>query len=883
MNRLLTTLFIVLLCALLAAGGTDPNILPGVTVLKLKPELKPALRLSGNSTGIGEIDDLARRLGVTGIRPRFKTDPKHSSPTDLSLILRLDLPPGLDPIGAGNAFSRLGSVAWAEPIFIEEALDVPNDYYYPYMRYFDALQAEQAWTVHKGESGGETVIAIVDTGVNWKHPDMAENIWNNLGEDANGNGYTIYYTGSAWAYDPGDLDGIDGDANGKIDDLIGWDFWNDANGNQDYDPWDSGGHGTGVAGIANARTNNGGIGLASTAWNVKTMPISTSNDNSYIYAGYEGIIYAAEMGADVINCSWGGIYPSQANQAVIDYAWSLGVVIVAASGNSGNQIPLYPSSYRHVVTVGNVRNSGVHAGSTYGVQLDVCAPMDSIYTASGSGYAYVGGATSYCSPIASSLAALIRSQHPDWTNQQVADQIAGCCVDVNPYNTAAKQNLLGYGRLNAYNAVSGTCVPTPGLKLAVQEKGDPADTDGDLAVEPGEQFSFNFTLRNYAQQTSTAALSISLTCSNPVVTILNGSYSGAIGADDVLEVADAFLVEVSPTALSQYVTFYLNCSADVPVMVGSALRYDVLVNAPGIYIWEGYPNSRNLSGVYIRDQLSAQSYRCTYGKEYSLDSDNFPSSLLGFDAVFLSFGIVGGNCYRLFNNRMFDAVRQYLEAGGRLYIEGGDVIAWDIANYFPEVEPGLDGDDILYPLLGIAAADDGSASNTLGSLSGAAGWHTLGLLFTGSTQTYSRSMDFYLPDQNGVDAFSEDDYGTVAVQSLGSHGQRVFAMSYALRELVDGAAPNTRLELLNRILDFFLSPELELPGVLDLSVEATAGDSLLLDWDYPFAVDEFLIYGEDDPEGEFDAQEATTQATGLMLPLQQRRFFRVKAVRQFGL
>ncbi len=877
-------LLVAVVLAVSALLSQENHYEAGKAVIKLKQELKPMLNLGSSSTGIAEVDDLLRRLQISSVRPRFATNPKFSSPIDLSLILELSFDRQREPLGICNALARLAAVEYAEPIYIDTVLDIPSDYYYPYMRYFDALQAESAWSIHKGENGSsEVVIAIVDTGVNWKHPDMVQNIWQNLGEDANGNGYTIYYNGSAWVYDPGDLNGIDDDGNGKIDDLIGWDFMNNPEGDQDNDPYDSSGHGTNVSGIANARTNNAGIGVASVAWNVKTMPISCSFNNTSIYRGYDAIIYAAETGAKVINCSWGGIYPSQANQAAVNYAWSLGSVIVAASGNSNNTIPLYPSAYQNVVAVALVRNSGVHTVATYGVQVDVCAPIDSIYTTVGNSYGYVSPATSYACPIASSLIALIWSYNPTWTNAQVVAQLTASCDDVNPYNPAAKQNLLGYGRLNAYQALSETgIVPTPGLKLAVQEFGEPSDTNGNKAIEPGEQFSLNFVLRNYAILTSASALNITLSCSDASVSILNNSFSGSIGADGILNVEDAFLIQVSPTATAKYVTFYLNCSAEVPILVGSQIRYDVLLNAPGIFIWEGYPNSRNMSGTYLRDRLVDQGYACALGNNYNINGTLFPPSLHGFDAVFLSFGIVGGNIYRLSSNRMFDAIRNYLEEGGKLYIEGGDVIARDIAVYFPEVEPGLNGDDILWPLLGIAAADDG-ATNALSSLSGEQGWLTLDLLFTASSQTQSQSMDKYTPNLNGLDAFIEDDYGTVAVQSLGAHNQRVFLMSYALRELVDGQFPHTRLELLNRILAFFFAGELLLPAPRNPTIEVTAPGTICLFWEYPFAVDQFTVYAADSPQGIYTPAGTVSGTTQICLPAQQRRFFKVIASRVFGL
>ena len=887
MKKYIFCLLAAFAVALLFAEDPEPRFEKGCAVIRIKDEYKAQIRLGGNSTGIGEVDNLLRRLDIRSVQHRFKTSPKVKSDVDLSPILELRFAPETEPRGICNALARLRCIAYAEPIGIDEPFDTPSDYFFPYMCYFDSLYAAQAWSIHKGQNGAsEVVLAIVDTGVNWKHPDLAPNIWNNLGEDANANGYTIYFDGSAWVYDAGDLNGIDDDGNGKADDLIGWDLMYDINGTEYFDPWVSSGHGTNVSGIANARTDNS-IGVCSIPWNVKTMAIRcTPPGESGIYRGYDGIIYAAENGADVINCSWGGIYVSQANQDALYYAWSLGAIVVAASGNYNNQIPIYPTAYERVVSVGTVRNNGTQTVCTYGPFVDVCAPMDSVYTVTGgSGYSYVGIATSYASPIGTGLCALIKSYHPEWTNQQVITQLMAACDDLNPYNSG-KINLLGYGRLNAWQALADTLIlPTPGLKLAIQYFRSPTETNGNLAVEPGEQFSLNFRLRNYACVSATENLALTLTTSDPDVTVLNGSYTCAIGADSGLEVTDAFLVQVSTTATAQYVTFYINCSADLPILNGASLRYDVLVNGPGIYIWEGFPNVITTSGTWLNTTLSALGYSCALGNNYNINGNRFAPSLLGFDAVFLSFGAVGSYyyCYAFEDLQMFDAIRCYLEAGGKLYLEGGDALGYDLPNYFPEVEPGLDGDDILWPLLGLESASDGGA-NTISLLSGEHGWHTLGLAFMASTQTstYCQSQDLYTPSANGIAAFEEDNYGAVAVQGMGSHGQRTFVMSYTLKCLTDAAFPSTKAELLNRILAFFFSPELTLPEISGLEIAKAGADSIRLSWEYPFPVDHFSVLGGDTPAG-VASEDMQVQETEAVLPTQPYRFYQVKACKAFGM
>ncbi|MDZ4121429.1 MAG: S8 family serine peptidase, partial [Candidatus Cloacimonadaceae bacterium] len=507
-------------------------------------------------------------------------------------------------------------IEYAEPIYIDQSLAAPNDPNYGTSLYFSALQAEDAWDIHKGELGSQPVIlAVVDTGVRWTHPDLAENIWQNLGEDANGNGYTMFHNGSAWVLDVGDLNGIDDDGNGKIDDLIGWDFMLDAFGNQGHDPYESGGHGTSVSGIANSRTNNS-IGVASLAWNVVLMPLSCSHPGapSTVYRGYDAIIYAAENGADIINCSWGGTSFSQANQDAIDYAYALGSVIIAAAGNSNNSTPIYPAGYQNVVAVGSVLNDGSKTSvSNFGSYLSVSAPTQSVGTTSGSGYSIVNNATSYASPIASSLAALIKSYHPTWTNDQVVQQLVATCDNIDAMNPG-KEKALGQGKLNAYRALSEiNPIPNQELKLAMHQVRTPNDENNNRAIEPGETVSLNLTLRNFAYGAASNNVSYLLSCSDPLVTIHQNSHSGSIAADSYVYLDDAFSFYVAPTATSKYVNFTLHISADLPIAFGSSISFQMLINAGGIFVWEGRASGRDMSGAYIRNRLQAMSYHTTYG------------------------------------------------------------------------------------------------------------------------------------------------------------------------------------------------------------------------------------------------------------------------------
>jgi len=793
--------FNVFLALIIAFGlfAADFSENAGTAIFKLKPEYRAALQKSNNRTGIASIDEKLQKLQVSSLRPKFIISPQKREECELSLIFEVQS--SYPPQAVVNLLSSDPFVQYAEVIYPDAVFAIPNDEHYAESLYFASLEAEAAWDIHQGENGtSPVIIALVDTGCRWTHPDLAENIWQNLVEDANHNGYTIYYNGSTWVMDTGDLNEIDDDGNGKIDDLIGWDFMLTSSGGESNNPYESSGHGTTVSGIASARTNNT-IGVSSLAWNLTIMPVSCSYPgSSSIYNGYQGIIYAAENGADIINCSWGGTTYSQAYQEVINYAYSLGSVIVAAAGNSNNTIPVYPAAYKNVLAVAALQNNGVKSSiSSYGSFVDVGSPTGSIGTVTASGYTTVSNATSYASPIASSLAGLIKSYLPDISQNDLLNRIKGSCDDVDA-NNPGKENLLGEGKLNARRALQeDNPLPDEEIRLTLIENRGATDANGNLAVEPGETFSVNLLLHSYGEYSANGIFTLSTT--NPYVNILSGSHNQNIPADDYITLEEVFSIYVLPTATSQYVTFNLQTTADLPVVAGNNLSFSILINAGGIFIWEGVSGGRDMSGTFIKNTLQNLGYTCTYGT-------TFPSSFYSFEAVFLSFGAVGSNIVRFDKTYMFNALYNYLLSGGRVYIEGVDVVGFDLTYYLPDIQGELDAYEVLWPLLGIISAEDG-ITNAIDNLSGVSYTPSSGMLFTSSSQTKVDYIDRFTElYPYARSAFEESNYGCVAVVCAGGYDQRSFVFSYALSELTDGSFPNTRENL---IMDFFTAEEVTLP------------------------------------------------------------------------
>jgi len=346
-------------------------------------------------------------------------------------------------------------VDYAEPNYIYQAFVVPNDPNYSLQWGFSQIGAPAAWDVMKGDPN--VVIAVIDTGVDYRHQDLAQNIWGNTDEI------------------PGN--GVDDDGNGYVDDVLGWDFvsvppdWvaqGEDPGPPDNDPMDFFGHGTHVSGIAAGRPNNG-IGIAGVAWSCKIMPLRAGY-MAYDYNGYlelediaEALYYAADNGANVINMSFGCPYDAQCLREAINYAHSKGCIMASSAGNVDSYDagqPFYPAAYDHVIAVAAV-NSGdkisvwnYFAFSNFGDFVDLCAPGTSILsTLPNNSYGYASG-TSMSSPFITGVAALVKSKHMDWTPEQVEARLKSTADDVYAVNTQSfLQGKLGAGRVSAKRAL----------------------------------------------------------------------------------------------------------------------------------------------------------------------------------------------------------------------------------------------------------------------------------------------------------------------------------------------------------------------------------------------------------------------------------------------
>ena len=230
-----------------------------------------------------------------------------------------------------NVVSRLHQmpvIEYAEPLYRHRLYETPNDPLLTSQSYFELIKAKEAWDIAKG-SNGDVVIGLIDGGTDIGHPDLKNNIWVNTDEIPQND--------------------LDDDQNGFVDDVNGWNFAN-ANPNPTglNNTPGSANHGTITAGIVCAVTDNG-VGMAGTSWNARLMALNAGHpqEDGIVEYGYEGILYAIENGADVINISWGrGGPPSFFEQDVIQLALANGVALVASAGNEGSSKINYPAAYK---------------------------------------------------------------------------------------------------------------------------------------------------------------------------------------------------------------------------------------------------------------------------------------------------------------------------------------------------------------------------------------------------------------------------------------------------------------------------------------------------------------------------------------------------------
>gem|GEM_PF-2565311 len=473
----------------LAGGGSMQSMVAGVKV--------------GISTGIQSIDNIVDKYDVYEMDKLFEgtVQPQYPNRVNLSRIYYVRFPTLYNPEDVAGEYQNDPNVEWAQ-VDMDVPVDAtnPNDTYYqmggtppyqwPLKQTSDHdIDAPEAWDLCTGST--EVILAIVDTGVDWDHPDLAGNIWTNEAETA-GNS-------------------TDDDANGFVDDIRGWDWVNlyDYDSNYtagedtreaDNNPMDYEGHGTHCSGIVSAVTNNN-AGLAGVNWNAKIMPCRvgwmSSSGGGVIRMSFaaQAIQYAASMGATAINCSFGNSN-SGGLGAAVDFAVQEGVLVICSAGNDDITTPSYLGSRSDCVAVAATEWRDLKAGySNYGSWVDISAPGGTaeissypytdrvISTDYNNAYSWRAG-TSMAAPHVVGLAGLIKAHVPGITGEAIKAAIYNSAEDIDSLNPGYSGQL-GAGRINAFYALLEAAEDSDGTGTVVN---DPAN------VTPESTHVFTFTL-----------------------------------------------------------------------------------------------------------------------------------------------------------------------------------------------------------------------------------------------------------------------------------------------------------------------------------------------------------------------------------------------------
>lgn len=491
-------------CLLFAAAGWLPSLLaqstdkaaylPDRLIVKVDPVHRDACTDQG--VNLEAVQTLVQGKVAAWIRkfpnakpPSFRSNSQVG--VDLTTVYEIVLQPGTQLEQLARSLSNLSEIAYAEPAYISYVDFTPDDpslgdqWHLPIIRAFDA------WDSSTGDAS--VTVAILDTGTDIDHPDLQPQLQSSV--------------------DP--VNGIDDDQNGYIDDAAGWDFID----NDNIPEATINDHGIHVAGISSAVVNNT-EGIAGVGYGCKYFAVRVGEDRA-ITRGYDGIVYAADRGADVINCSWGSYTYSEFAQDVVDYAtFNQGALVVGAAGNDAREAPYYPAAYDHVLSVGSTDpDDGKSSFSNYGYWLDILAPGNGIYSTSyEGGYVFKSG-TSMAAPVLAGAAALVKSRYPQLTPMQLIERLKATAINIDgqPDNLTIP-NKLGSGRLDLAAAVTGF-ITDPAVvveDMMFTDNNDDAFIAGDT-VEIGARFT------NYLN--ASGSLTATLSSLSPHVTIIDDQFS----------------------------------------------------------------------------------------------------------------------------------------------------------------------------------------------------------------------------------------------------------------------------------------------------------------------------------------------------------------------
>ncbi len=532
----------------LPVGVSSKDYLPNTLIVKFKGSASGINQLFSSSDGIQTLN--IKSASIINIHQVFRNTSSKEQTNSVSAQKTQSI--GLNRIyqlkfsgKAGiekviNEILQNKNIEYAEPSYVYHNHYIPNDASFNSSQgYLNQVKATQAWDIIKNSSN--VIIGIVDSGSDLDHEDLSANIYLNTADPING---------------------VDDDGDGYIDNYKGWDFVGNSitNSVEDNNPDISGTvnfHGIHVSGIASAVSDNN-KGVASIAFNAKLLIVKcgADDDGESIYSGYEGIKYAVDHGANVINCSWGGPGGGAFGQDIIDYALSKNCLIISAAGNDNTIVPDYPSAYKGVMAVGSVGSGDVKSSfSNYGEQVDISAPGEFIYnTLNGSTYGAISG-TSMASPMVASAAALVKAKFPAFTMLQVGEQLRVTADDIYSTNQAKYAGMLGKGRLNVLRAITEVSPSVRNQKLTIIDKGNGS-------IPAGDTVKLFFDVENFLSPANGLIVNVSTT--NVHAQLLDNQVSiGVLGTLETKTLIGPFRVYIKPgTPDNEVIDFRIDYTAN---------------------------------------------------------------------------------------------------------------------------------------------------------------------------------------------------------------------------------------------------------------------------------------------------------------------------------
>lgn len=511
--------------------------LPGHLMVDFHPEAGTLYDRDGKgeaiSVGVPSVDELFKKYDVTSMRRLFddKLLAKLKIVPDFYRFVLLECPEHTDILTMAEDFEKNPYVSFAEPDLLRPTCErTPNDPLWTNQWDKRLMRLPVAWEFTTGSR--DMIVVAIDGGTYWAHEDLYANLWVNPGEDMDNDG--VAYIWNDYPGDPDDINGIDDDGNGKIDDLIGWDFirniggcgqGEDCDSQEDNDVYSINDHGTHVLGLMGAVGNNG-IGVAGAGWNIRIMASRAGYQNTQ----GEGLVaqsaalpcmgWAVAHGAAILNMSYGSGSFSSGENNTIQGLWPNGVVFVAASGNDHISSAHYPAAYNNVVAVGSVNQSDeISDFSNYGTWVDCYSPGDYVMSTIIPNYAEYPG-TSMASPNAAGVMAVVWSLFPELTNQELVDLVLNNCVSIAAQNPSYNPAHLGHGRVDAQSTVAAV-LP----HLTVESVGIYGDNDDDARIEPGESGNLIVVLHNDTGWQPGQNLQVTIVTQDPNITLGSASYS----------------------------------------------------------------------------------------------------------------------------------------------------------------------------------------------------------------------------------------------------------------------------------------------------------------------------------------------------------------------